>query len=84
MINRLDYSSPADLFPSRRYAKSTQTRYRRFQSAAKAVQYVIEQMPEAWLNGTYIDIDGTRYEGPAIKALYEAPDYPLDRAKAAA
>jgi hypothetical protein len=75
-----NYKSSAELFPSRRYAKSL-ARYRRFDSAAEAVRYVIEEMPETWLIGTMLDIDGTRYEGSAIRALYEAADYPLTRAK---
>jgi hypothetical protein len=79
----IDYKASAELFPSRRYAKSL-ARYRRFSTAAEAVQYVIEEMPAAWLIGTYLDIDGTRFEGKAIRALYDAEAYPLERAKAAA
>jgi hypothetical protein len=76
----IDYSSSAELFPSRRYAKSL-ARYRRFASAAEAVRYVIEDMPESWLIGTTLDVDGTRYEGRAIRALYEAEGFPLQRAR---
>ena len=79
----IDYKASAELFPSRRYAKSL-ARYRRFSTAAEAVQYVIEEMPAAWLVGTYLDIDGTRFEGKSIRALYDAEAYPLERAKAAA
>ena len=79
----IDYKASAELFPSRSYAKSL-ARYRRFSTAAEAVQYVIEQMPAAWLVGTYLDIDGTRFEGKSIRALYDAEAYPLERAKAAA
>jgi hypothetical protein len=78
----IDYKASAELFPSRRYAKSL-ARYRRFSTAAEAVQYVIEEMPAAWLVGTYLDIDGTRFEGKSILALYDAEAYPLERAKAA-
>jgi hypothetical protein len=77
----IDYNSPAELFPSRRYAKSL-ARYRRFDSAAEAVRHVIEEMPASWLVGTMLDIDGRRYEGSAIRALYDAAGYPLARAKA--
>jgi hypothetical protein len=78
MTARFDYSRPAELFPSRRYAKSL-ARYRRFASAADAIRYVIEQQPRAWLIGTMLDIDGERYEGNSIRALYDAADYPLER-----
>ena len=79
----IDYTVSAELYPSRRYAKSL-ARYRRFATAAEAVQYVVEEMPEAWLNGTFLDIDGMRFEGRQIRALYDAEAYPLERAKVAA
>ena len=79
----VNYKASAELFPSRRYAKSL-ARYRRFPTAAEAVQYVIEEMPDAWLNGTYLDIDGTGFEGRQIRALYDAEGYPLERAQTAA
>jgi hypothetical protein len=79
----IDYKTSAELFPSRRYAKSL-ARYRRFSTAAEAVQYVIEEMPAAWLVGTYLDIDGSRFEGKAIRALYDAEAYPLERTLVAA
>ena len=79
----INYAASAELFPSRRYAKSL-ARYRRFPNAAEAIRYAIEEMPAAWLVGTFLDIDGKRYEGRAIRALYDAEGYPLERAKAAA
>jgi hypothetical protein len=79
----IDYAAPAELFPSRRYAKSL-ARYQRFANAAEAVRHVVEKMPEAWLNGTFLDIDGTRFEGRQIRALYDADAYPLERALVAA
>lgn len=82
MTTRIDYSTPAELFPSRRYAKSL-ARYRRFPNAAEAVRYIIEEQPESWLIGSTLDIDGNRYEGKAIRALYESDGYPLERKIAA-
>ena len=77
----IDYSTPAELFPSRRYAKSL-ARYRRFPSAAAAIQYIIEEQPASWLVGSTLDVDGARFEGKAIRTLYEAEAYPLTRALA--
>lgn len=82
MTTRIDYSQPAELFPSRRYAKSL-ARYRRFPNVAEAVRYIIEEQPESWLIGSTLDIDGRRYEGRAIRALYDADGYPLQRKLAA-
>lgn len=83
MSTDLDYSVPAELFPSRRFAKSL-ARYRRFPNAAEAVRYVVEEQPESWLVGTTLDIGGRRYEGKAIRALYDAEAYPLERNTVAA
>ncbi|RYE09304.1 MAG: hypothetical protein EOP22_09385 [Hyphomicrobiales bacterium] len=82
MSARFDYNCPAELFPSRRYAKSL-ARYRRFPSAAEAVRYIIEDQPESWLVGSTLDVDGARYEGKAIRALYDSETYPLERKIAA-
>ncbi len=82
MTTRIDYSRPAELFPSRRFAKSL-ARYRRFPNAAEAVRYIIEEQPESWLIGSTLDVDGNRYEGQAIRALYDAAGYPLERKLAA-
>lgn len=82
-MTTINYAAPAELFPSRRYAKSL-ARYRRFPSAAEAIRYIIEEQPESWLIGSTLDIGGARFEGKAIRALYEAEAYPLERAEVAA
>jgi hypothetical protein len=45
---------------------------------------VIEEMPAAWLIGTIIESNEQRFEGKAIRALYDAEDYPLERQMEAA
>jgi len=74
-----DYSAMAELYPSRRFAKSQTTQYRRFPTAALAIQHIIEEMPAKWLAGSFLEVDEKRYEGDAIRALYESADYPLAR-----
>ena len=83
-MEKFDYDAAAELYPSRRYAKSQQARYRRFARAADAIRYVIEEMPDKWLTGTFLEVDEQRLEGEAIRPLYEAPEYPLLRRKLAA
>lgn len=78
----LDFNAPADLFPSRRYAKSL-ARYRRFETAAEAVRYAVESLPAAALAGTFLDVDGRRYEGRSIRALYDAAGFLPQNTKAA-
>jgi hypothetical protein len=81
---RFDYAATAELYPSRRYAKSPTNQYRRFSSAAEAIRFIIEEVPSTWLAGSYLEVRGRRFEGEAIRALYDAADYPLARQTAAA
>lgn len=76
---KFDYSAMAELFPSRRFAKSQTTQYRRFPTAAEAIRYIVEEMPSSWLAGSYLEVNEQRFEGAAIRALYESADYPLVR-----
>lgn len=83
-MQKFNYDAAAELYPSRRYAKSQQTRYRRFDRAADAIRYVIEELPGTWLVGTLLEVDEQRLEGHAIRKLYDAPEYPLPRLEIAA
>ncbi len=81
---KFDYAAMAELYPSRRYAKSQTTQYRRFSTAAEAIQYIVEEMPAKWLAGSYLEVNEQRFEGAAIRTLYDAEDYPLARETVAA
>lgn len=83
-MENFNYGDTAELYPTRRYAKSQQAQYRRFNTAADAIRYAIEEMPSKWLVGSYLEVDEKRFEGTAIRALYEASGYPLPREKVAA
>ena len=83
-MDKFNYSAMAELYPSRRYAKSQQTQYRRFDTAALALRYMIEEMPSSWLAGSFLEVNEQRFEGAAVRALYEAEAYPLPRVKDAA
>lgn len=78
-MENFDYSASAELYPSRRYAKTQQARYRRVSSAADAIRYVIEEMPGNQLAGTFLEVNDLRLEGNALRSLYDAPNYPLER-----
>jgi hypothetical protein len=83
-MENFNYDAMAELYPSRRYAKSQQTQYRRFSTAADAIRYVIEEMPNKWLPGSILEVNEQRFEGGTIRALYESAGYPLPRVKSAA
>jgi len=76
-----DYTASAELYPSKSFYKSRQVRYQRFSSAAEAVRYAIEEMPIELLRGSMLEVDEERYEGSAIKDLYDSSSYPLARAQ---
>jgi len=83
-MEKFNYAASAELYPSRRFAKSQQARYRRFDRAADAIRYVVEEMPRSWLPGTFLEVDDRRLEGSAIRTFYDAPEYPLARRPATA
>jgi hypothetical protein len=83
-MDNFNYGARAELFASRRYAKTNQTQYRRFSTAAEAVRFVIEDLPAAARAGSYLEVNEKRYEGGSIQALYDDADYPLERADGAA
>jgi hypothetical protein len=79
-----NYDAPAELYPSRRYARTAREQYRRFETAAGAISYIMEDVPASWLVGSFLEVEERRYDGPAIRALYESAAYPLPRRNAAA
>jgi hypothetical protein len=78
-MTRFDYGAPADLFPARSRTGHRPVGYRRFNTAAEAIRYAVEQMPPQFLDGTIMEAGDERIDGLHIRALYESKDYPLIR-----
>jgi hypothetical protein len=81
-MNAFDYSAPAELFPSRNRKVANKVKYRRFDEAAEAIRFAVEELPEPLFLGAYIQIDEDRLGHKEIRALYESERYPLKKPEA--
>ncbi len=79
-MSKFDYNAPAELFPARNRKVAGKVRYRRFDTAADAIRFAIEELPEPQLLGATIEIDEERLGHKDICALYESEHYPLKKA----
>jgi hypothetical protein len=75
-----DYTALAELYPTRSYKRRAgSVTYKRFEVAAEAVRFAVEELPSELLLGTYLEVDEERFNGKQIRSLYESKDYPLPR-----
>jgi hypothetical protein len=68
----IDFGAPAELFVRATLRKPSPVRYRRFDTASEAIRFAVEELPENESRAAVIEVDEVRYEGAAIRALYEA------------
>jgi len=78
-MDKFDYGAPAELFPSRNRKVINKVKYRRFDRAADAIRFAMEELPEPLLLGAYIEIEEERLGHKDIRALYESERYPLKK-----
>jgi len=75
-----DYSAAADLFAlRRRLPRREPFGYKRFEQAAEAIRFAIEELPRECLPGAFLEVDEQRYGSEEIRRLYESAKYPLAR-----
>jgi len=80
-LNGFDYNAPAELYPSRIKKGRGRVTYKRFNTAAEALQFAIEQIPPAVLLGAYLEVDEARFGVQEMRVLYDSVGYPLKRAE---
>jgi hypothetical protein len=79
-MDSFDYDAPAELFPTRgRSGSRRPMSYRRFDRAALAIRFAIEELPAAMLFGAYLQVEDDRFDSEQIRALYDNAAYPLAR-----
>jgi hypothetical protein len=79
-LTGFDYNAAAELFLGRTRASRSRPKYKRFDTAAEAVRFVVESLPVTVLPGAYMLVDEARFGAEEIRSLYESADYPLSRA----
>jgi hypothetical protein len=70
-----DYSSPAELYVSRRRGRHTD--YRRFATAAEAIHYAVEELRTRRSLSAWMLVGDERFNKDEINRLYDDDDYPL-------
>ena len=81
----IDFFVEAELFPPRvRKRPGRRFNYQRFDSAAEAIRYAIEELPPDVLSGCIIEAAEERLNCRDIRELYDSESYPLARRTSAA
>jgi hypothetical protein len=78
-VYKFDYNAPAELYPGRNRKSAKKASYRRFETAADAIRFAVEELPELLLLGACIEIDEKRLNYKDIQELYESEQYPLEK-----
>ena len=79
-MDAFDFAAEAELYPGQAKGSRRQpVGYRRFDCAANAIRFAVEDLPAEALIGASLEIGEDRFNGKEIRQLYERPDYPLER-----
>jgi hypothetical protein len=75
-----NYAAEAELFPTKnRRSKSAPFAYRRFERAADAIRFAVEDLPADAFAGAYLEVGEIRFDRRGIRELYDHAEYPHAR-----
>lgn len=79
-MDQFDFQAAAELFPAmgRRVTRRIVS-YKRFDTAALAIRYAIEELDPALLENAVLQVEDERYDVAAMQDLYASAAYPLKR-----
>jgi hypothetical protein len=70
------YGAPAEMFAASSIRRSSRINYRRFDTAAEAIRFVMEDLPAPMQPGTSIQVGDERFAFSEIAELYESVEFP--------
>jgi hypothetical protein len=80
LVTVFDYEAVAELFaPRSRNAIRQVAGYRRFNRAADALRFAIEELPRKSLVGAYLEVAELRFGHREMRRLYDSAEFPLAR-----
>ena len=79
-MSEFDFQAAAELFPATgRQPRRGIVSYKRFDTAALAIRYAIEELDPALLQNAVLQVEDERYDAGAIQNLYASAAYPFKR-----
>jgi hypothetical protein len=77
---KFDYAVPGEFYSRKRAGRRpTSLTYQRFDTAAEAIRFAIEDLPSAAFTSCMLEASGERFGARELRALYASPRYPFQR-----
>jgi hypothetical protein len=80
MMSSFNYEMPGEFYSRKRQgSRPSGLTYRRFDTAAEAIRFAIEELPSSAFMGCMLEANDERFGARELRALYASPRYPLQR-----